>query len=44
MGKANYQPQVEGMAAALPFVDDFLPIHNLQSLSTLAAHLAALSN
>jgi len=43
MGKASYQPQVEGMAAALPFIDDFLPIHNLQSLSTLAAHLAALS-
>jgi uncharacterized protein with von Willebrand factor type A (vWA) domain len=44
MGKTGYQPQVEGMAAALPYIDDFLPIHNLQSLSTLAAHLAALSN
>jgi len=44
MGKAHYQPQVEGMAAALPFIDDFLPIHNLHSLSTLAAHLSALSN
>jgi uncharacterized protein with von Willebrand factor type A (vWA) domain len=43
MGKSSYQPLVEGMAAALPYVDDFLPIHNLQSLSTLAAHLAALS-
>jgi len=42
MGKASYQPVVEGMAAALPCVDDFLPIHNFQSLSTLAAHLAAL--
>ena len=29
------------MAAALPFIDDFLPIHNLHSLSTLAEHLAA---
>jgi uncharacterized protein len=42
MGKTTYQPVVEGMAAALPYVDDFLPIHNFQSLSTLAAHLAAL--
>lgn len=44
MGKAHYQPQVEGMAAALPYIDDFLPIHNLQSLSALAAHLAALNS
>jgi len=44
MGKTNYQPQVEGMAAALPFIDDFLPIHNLHSLSTLAVHLSALSS
>jgi len=43
MGKMNYQPLVEGMAAALPYIDDFLPIHNLQSLSTLATHLATLS-
>ena len=42
-GKSTYQPLVEGMAAALPFVDDFLPIHNLQSLNTLAEHLGALS-
>ena len=41
-GKTTYQPRVEGMAAAMPFVDDFLPIHNLQSLSELAQHLAAL--
>lgn len=44
IGKTNYQPQVEGMAAALPYIDDFLPIHNLHSLSTLAEHLAALSS
>jgi hypothetical protein len=40
LGKATYQPLVEGMAAALPFIDDFLPCHNLQSLSALAQHLA----
>ena len=42
LGKNTYQPLVEGMAAALPFVDDFLPIHNLQSLGSLAQHLAGL--
>ncbi|UCG24575.1 MAG: VWA domain-containing protein [Chloroflexota bacterium] len=42
LGKSTYQPLVEGMAAALPFVDDFLPIHNLQSLAALSKHLAAL--
>ena len=27
------------MQAALPFIDDFLPVHNLASLEELAAHL-----
>jgi hypothetical protein len=30
------------MQAALPFVDDFLPVHNLASLESLAAHLNTL--
>lgn len=42
-GRAGYQPTVEGMAAALPYVDDFLPIHSLQSLQQLATHLAQLN-
>lgn len=42
LGRTTYQPLVEGMAAALPFVDDFLPIHNLQSLEALAEHLGSL--
>jgi uncharacterized protein len=42
MGRRGYQPLVEGMAAALPYIDDFLPLHNLRSLSELAEHLAAL--
>ncbi|MFW6098255.1 MAG: VWA domain-containing protein, partial [Chloroflexota bacterium] len=41
-GRAGYEPVVEGMAAALPYVDDFLPIHNLQSLTALSDHLAQL--
>jgi uncharacterized protein with von Willebrand factor type A (vWA) domain len=42
LGKATYQPLVEGIAAARPYIDDFLPIHNLQSLIALSKHLAAL--
>lgn len=42
-GKGHYRAEVEGMAAALPYIDDFLPIHNLHSLSALAAHLASLN-
>jgi uncharacterized protein with von Willebrand factor type A (vWA) domain len=30
------------MQAALPFVDDFLPVHNLASLESLARHLERL--
>jgi len=41
-GKEGYEPRVEGMAAALPYVDDFLPIHNLQSLTALSRRLASL--
>ena len=41
-GHRAYQPRVAGMAAALPFVDDFLPIHNLDSLEQLADHLRSL--
>ncbi len=41
-GREGYRPLVGGMAAALPHVDDFLPVHNLQSLEQLADHLASL--
>lgn len=39
LGKNTYQPLVEGMQVALQHVDDFLPIHNLNSLSMLSNHL-----
>ena len=42
LGSPDYAPLTRGMRAALPFVDDFLPAHNLVSLETLAAHLNAL--
>ncbi len=39
LGSPDYQPLTRGMQAALPFVDDFLPVHNLASLEALAEHL-----
>jgi len=42
LGQAGYRPLVAGMAAALPFVDDFLPVHDLASLEQLARRLATL--
>ncbi len=39
LGDPRYQPRTRGMVAALPFVDDFLPVHNLYSLEQLAEHL-----
>lgn len=41
LGAADYQPLVRGIQAALPYIDDFLPVHNLASLEQLAAVLAA---
>ena len=42
-GSPTYQPLTRGMQTALPYVDDFLPIHNLNSLAALARHLGSLS-
>lgn len=39
LGGAGYEPLVRGIQAALPHVDDFLPVHNLVSLEQLAATL-----
>ena len=43
LGSPNYQPLTQGMQAALPYLDDFLPVHNLDSLESLAQHLNQLS-
>ena len=40
LGSAGYQPLTQGMQAALPYVDDFLPVHNMNSLQALAQHLS----
>jgi uncharacterized protein with von Willebrand factor type A (vWA) domain len=42
LGAADYEPLARGMQAALPYIDDFLPVHNLASLQDLAARLARL--
>jgi len=36
LGSANYEPLTRGIQAALPYIDDFLPVHNLESLEQLA--------
>jgi len=42
IGTDGYEPRAAGMAAALPFVDDFLPIHDLQSLHEFSRALASM--
>ncbi|MCG8350333.1 MAG: VWA domain-containing protein [Chloroflexales bacterium] len=42
LGNPNYEPLTLGMQAALPFVDDFLAVHNLNSLEQLGEKLSAL--
>ena len=44
LGSAEYQPLTRGMQAALPYADDFLPVHNLNSLEALARHLNTLGS
>jgi uncharacterized protein with von Willebrand factor type A (vWA) domain len=43
LGSPTYEPLTRGMQAALPFVDDLLPVHNLASLEDLARRLSTLS-
>jgi len=42
LGSPGYQPLSRGIRAILPHVDDFLPVHNLESLEQLAAIVARL--
>lgn len=39
----GYEPLTRGLQAALPFVDDFLPVHNLLSLENLGKKLNELN-
>jgi uncharacterized protein with von Willebrand factor type A (vWA) domain len=42
LGSPEYEPLTRGIQAALPYIDDFLPVHNLDSLEALAQHLGTL--
>lgn len=42
IGTPGYQPLTRGLVAAMPFMDDFLPIHNLNSLEQLVEVLGRL--
>ncbi|NBX46310.1 MAG: VWA domain-containing protein [Chloroflexi bacterium] len=42
LGSPSYKPLTRGMQAALPYLDDFLPSHSLESLHDLVALLAEL--
>jgi hypothetical protein len=44
MGAPGYEPLTLGLQAALPFVDDFLPAHNLANLEALGALLLDTTN
>ena len=42
LGSPLYEPLTRGIQAALPYIDDFLPVHNLASLEDLARRLSEL--
>jgi len=42
LGAPDYEPLTRGIQAALPHIDNFLPVHNLASLEDLANRLASL--
>ena len=43
IGTLDYAPLTRGLQAALPFVDDFLPVRTLRDVRDLALHLSALA-
>jgi uncharacterized protein with von Willebrand factor type A (vWA) domain len=42
IGTIDYAPLTQGLQAALPFVDDFLPVRTLRDVRDLASHLKGL--
>ena len=44
LGSPDYRPLTIGMKTALPFVDDFLPSHNLDSLISLGNLLSSIDD
>jgi uncharacterized protein with von Willebrand factor type A (vWA) domain len=44
LGAPDYEPLTRGIQAALPHIDNFLPVHNLASLENLAEQLGKLKD
>jgi uncharacterized protein len=42
IGSENYAPLTRGLQAALPYVDDFLPVRTLRDVRDLALHLGSI--
>lgn len=38
-GSSDWQPEVVGMKAAMPYIDALLPFHNIESLRSVVKHL-----
>jgi uncharacterized protein with von Willebrand factor type A (vWA) domain len=43
IGSDDYAPLTRGLQAALPYVDDFLPVRTLRDVRDLALHLGAIN-
>jgi uncharacterized protein with von Willebrand factor type A (vWA) domain len=43
LGSSSYQPLCEGIKTALPYVNIFMPLNNLESLVALGATLDSLT-
>jgi uncharacterized protein with von Willebrand factor type A (vWA) domain len=44
IGSVDYAPLTQGLQAALPFVDDFLPVRTLRDVRDLALHLGSIDH
>lgn len=42
LGSEDYEPLTRGIQTALPYIDDFMPVHNLESLEQLGTLLERL--
>jgi uncharacterized protein len=42
LGASDYKPVAQGMSTALRYVDDFLPVHNIESLSRVGRRIMSL--
>jgi len=43
LGNSNYQPLCKGMHTALPYIHDFMPVHNAESLRQFGRLVASVA-